>query len=62
LSEEDWIKVIDQYYWPLFKLADAGIPIGVEAPALTLEMVQDIDSEWINELSQYQCRQFISYS
>ena len=46
-------EVINHCYWPLFKLADAGIPFGVEAPGVTLELIQDIDSEWITELSKY---------
>ena len=32
-------EVIRKCYWPLFKLADMGIPIGIEAPAVTLEII-----------------------
>jgi hypothetical protein len=53
IEEENRHEVINKCYWPLLKLADAGIPFGVEAPAVTLELIQDIDSEWIAELSKY---------
>ena len=53
IEEEDRIDVIQKCYWPLFKLADAGIPFGFEAPALTLELIDDIDKEWVKTLSTY---------
>lgn len=53
IEVENRREVINHCYWPLFKLADAGIPFGVEAPGVTLELIQDIDSEWIAELSKY---------
>jgi len=53
IEEENRHEVINKCYWPLLKLADAGIPFGVEASAVTLELIQDIDSEWITELSKY---------
>ena len=53
IEVENRVEVINKCYWPLLKLADAGIPFGVEAPAVTLELIQDIDSEWITELSKY---------
>jgi hypothetical protein len=45
--------VIDKCYWPLFHLADMGIPIGIEAPAVTLEIINDIDPAWITALAKY---------
>ncbi|MFT5144104.1 MAG: hypothetical protein ACI80V_002950 [Rhodothermales bacterium] len=44
-------EVIEKCYWPLLRMADRlGIPIGVEAPGLTLEIIRDIDPAWIAEL------------
>ncbi|MBT6937167.1 MAG: glycoside hydrolase, partial [Candidatus Marinimicrobia bacterium] len=46
-------EVIRKCYWPLFKLADMGIPIGIEAPAVTLEIINKLDPDWVVSLSQY---------
>ena len=45
--------VIQKCYWPLFKLANLGIPIGIEAPAVTLEIINELDPDWISTLSKY---------
>ena len=45
--------VIQKCYWPLFKLADLGIPIGIEAPAVTLEIINELDPDWVSSLSKY---------
>jgi len=34
IEMEERINVINKCYWPIFKLADIGISIGIEAPAL----------------------------
>jgi len=46
-------QVINRCYWPLFKLADMDIPIGIEAPAVTLEIINKLDPSWIAKLSEY---------
>tara|TARA_Y100001958_G_C21247397_1_gene578624 strand:- start:3167 stop:5035 length:1869 start_codon:yes stop_codon:yes gene_type:complete len=45
-------SVIKNCYWPLLTLADMGIPIGIEATALTLKIIKDLDPSWINKLKQ----------
>ena len=39
IEEASRKEVVRKCYWPLFKLADIGIPIGIEAPAVTLEYI-----------------------
>ncbi len=46
-------EVIRKCYWPLFKLTDIGIPIGIEASAVTLEIINNLDSSWIELLATY---------
>lgn len=44
-------QVIQRCYHPLLDLAENhGIPIAVEAPAITLELVEAIDPRWIGRL------------
>jgi len=50
---EERRKVIKNCYWPIFDLADNGISIGLEAPAVTIEIIRDIDKQWTNELVNY---------
>ena len=40
-------SVIKNCYWPLLTLADMGIPIGIEATALTLKIIKDLEPRWI---------------
>jgi hypothetical protein len=53
ISEEDRPTVIKNCYWPLFKLADMGVPIGIEASALTLEIIHKINPKWTEVLAKY---------
>ena len=53
IEEASRKEVIKKCYWPLFKLADVGIPIGIEAPAVTLSIINKLDSDWILSLSKY---------
>jgi hypothetical protein len=53
IEEENRQEVINKCYWPLFKLADFGIPIGIEAPAVTLEIIKELDPNWIEAFSTY---------
>lgn len=50
---EERIEVVQKCYWPLFKLVDQGFPIGIEAPALTLQIINKIDPGWIDLLAKY---------
>jgi len=45
-------EVIQQCYWPLLQMADNGFTVSIEATALTLEIINDIDPEWIATLRQ----------
>jgi hypothetical protein len=45
-------EVIDHCYWPLLNMAEDGYTISIEATALTLEIINDIDPEWIGTLSK----------
>ncbi|WP_291325679.1 glycoside hydrolase [Desulfovibrio sp. UCD-KL4C] len=43
-------EVIKRCYWPLLSLIEKnGLPLGIEASAITLEIIQSIDSEWIKK-------------
>ncbi|WP_022654040.1 glycoside hydrolase family 57 [Aquaspirillum serpens] len=51
IEVEDRKSVINNCYWPLLKLiAEGDYFIGIEAPAVTLEIINDIDPDWIKEL------------
>ena len=53
IEEDDRNEVIEKCYWPVFSLAENGIPIGIEASAVTLEIISDLDSEWVATLKKY---------
>ena len=51
VEEDQRPIIIQRCYWPLLRLARRHkLPIGIEAPACTLEFIQAIDPLWINEL------------
>jgi hypothetical protein len=57
IEQEQRPEVIRRCYWPLLKLAEKyGFPIGIEAPAYTLETINRIDPQWITMLRTL-CRQ-----
>ena len=45
-------EVIDNCYWPLLRLAQKGIPIGVEVTGVTLEIINSISPEWVSVLKE----------
>ena len=46
-------QIIERCYWPLLQLARCyDLPLGIEAPACTLEFIQAIDPSWIVELRE----------
>ena len=50
LETEDNKTVIEKCYRPILNISDKGIPIGIEASALTLETITKLDPEWIEHL------------
>ena len=44
---EDREYVIKKCYWPLLKIASNGFKFGVEISGLTLEVINSIDSSWV---------------
>ena len=46
-------EVINKCYWPLLEITKRHqIPISIEASALTLEIINDLDKSWIKELNK----------
>lgn len=51
IPEEKRREVIDRCFWPLLKLStEERIPIAIEAPGYTLEVIDEIDPLWNKEL------------
>ena len=50
IAEEQRGDVIARCYTPLLDLAERGIPLGIEATGLTLEIIQQLDPAWITRL------------
>ena len=51
VEEEQRPQIVERCYWPLLRLARKHrLPLGIEAPACTLELIQAIDPSWIIEL------------
>jgi hypothetical protein len=53
IEENQRKAVIQNCYWPLLNLAELGFPIGLEAPGITLEIINELDSTWIDTLANY---------
>ena len=49
---EQHSTVVERCYWPLLRLSQRGVPVGIEMTAYTLEAVQQVDPSWINEFKQ----------
>ena len=53
IEESQRIEVINKCYWPILHLIrEYKIPIGIEATALTLELINNLDKSWITELKK----------
>tara|TARA_B100000989_G_C19531274_1_gene470063 strand:+ start:814 stop:2730 length:1917 start_codon:yes stop_codon:yes gene_type:complete len=53
IEEDQRIEVINKCYWPILNLVrEYKIPIGIEATALTLELINNLDKSWITELKK----------
>jgi len=51
IEENQRMEVIKKCYWPILNLAsEYNIPIGIEATGITLELINDIDRNWIDQL------------
>lgn len=50
IEEEDRAIVVENCYRPLLRLAERGIPIGIEATSYTLWAIQDLAPDWIQRL------------
>jgi len=51
IEEEQRLEVVQRCYWPLLQLArQLRAPLGIEASAYTLECIQALDPQWLNEL------------
>ena len=53
ISIKDRIKVIKQCYWPVMDLIEKGVPIGVQVSGVTLEIVNELEPEWIKRLKKH---------
>ncbi|MFQ5638782.1 MAG: glycoside hydrolase family 57 [bacterium] len=50
IERESRPKVIEKCYWPLLRLAaDTGVPLAIELSGYTLEQINDIDREWVEQ-------------
>lgn len=52
IEEDERDTVIDRCYYPLIEIAENGVPISVELSGLTLELIQKIKPEWIEEFKK----------
>jgi hypothetical protein len=51
IEEESRVEVIRRCYWPLLNLVDdCGVPLGVEASGLTLQIIESIDPSWVERI------------
>jgi hypothetical protein len=52
IEEEQRTEVLQRCYWPLLRLVRSRkLPVGIEASAVTLECVRNIDPAWMVEFS-----------
>jgi hypothetical protein len=62
IPESQRLEVIQRCFWPLLRLAtEDGIPIAIEAPGYTLEVVESLDPLWIKELKQAIARKKVEF-
>lgn len=40
--------IVKRCYWPLLRLAESGIPLGIEMTAYTLESINQVDKHWVS--------------
>ena len=44
--------VVKHCYWPLLQLAEAGVPVGIEMTAYTLEAINHLDPDWVGKFKK----------
>ena len=52
IEEEARNEVIERCYWPILRLAEHGHKVSLEATALTLEIIKELDPKWIAQLKE----------
>lgn len=52
VDEAERKTIIERCYWPLLKLAEGGLPLGLEATSFTLLEIQKLDTGWIDTLKR----------
>ncbi len=52
IEEDDRRLLLRKCYWPILNIADMGFPIGIEASGQTLEIINRLDSNWIQTLKK----------
>ena len=50
IDEESRKHIIQQCYWPLLNLAKNDVKIAIEAPGITLEIIKNIDRNFIDTM------------
>ena len=52
IPESERGQVIQKCYWPLLELCKKNFKIGIELTGLTLEIINDLDKNWIKEFKR----------
>lgn len=52
IEESSRIEVIKKCYWPILNLAKDGFKLSIEATALTINIINDLDASWILQLKE----------
>lgn len=52
IDKDDYLTIINNCYYPLLDLAEEGIPIGIELSGLSLELIQSVDSKWVDRFRE----------
>ena len=51
IEENQRLEVIKKCYWPILILAsEYNVPIGIESTGITLELINELDKSWVDEL------------
>lgn len=61
ITEAQRQQVIEKCYWPLLHLAEKGIPIALEATAITLEIIAKEDNGWLKKLYALQAEDKVTF-
>lgn len=50
IEEDQRSMVVERCYWPLLRLVERGVLLGIELSGVTLELIGEIDPEWVARL------------